>query len=163
MEHNWNEISIVKKILYKNFLNVYLLLEHMFMCPTHSEAKQTETSEFGAEKGLLQGQAKSRVGCTPQIPELPEGFQQSIFKGKVREGRGCRLLGAGILCSCSCPRRSGHSVPVNLQQDKCYSLFCNFLFLYEWTLKGQSPENRLSCIFQAIGNILLQKAQSQHD
>ena len=25
-----------------------------------------------------------------------------------------------------------HNVPVNLQQDKCYSLFCNFLSLYEW-------------------------------
>ena len=24
------------------------------------------------------------------------------------------------------------TVPVNLQQDKCYSLFCNFLSLYEW-------------------------------
>ena len=37
------------------------------------------------------------------------------------------------------------------------SLFCNFLSLYEWTLKGQIPENRLSYIFQAIGHILLQK------
>ena len=27
---------------------------------------------------------------------------------------------------------SGHDVPVNLQ-DTCYSLFCNFLSLYEWT------------------------------
>ena len=49
----------------------------------------------------------------------------------------------------------GHDVPVNIQKDKCYSLFCNFLSLYEWTLKGQSFENRLSCIFQTIGNILL--------
>ena len=29
--------------------------EHKFVCPTHSETKQTETSECGAEKGLLQG------------------------------------------------------------------------------------------------------------
>ena len=28
------------------------------MCLTHSEAKQTEKSEFGAEKGLLQGYAR---------------------------------------------------------------------------------------------------------
>ena len=28
------------------------------MCPMHSEAKETETSEFGAEKGLLQGPSK---------------------------------------------------------------------------------------------------------
>ena len=31
------------------------------MCPTHSEAKQTEMSEFGAEKFLLQGHARSPV------------------------------------------------------------------------------------------------------
>ena len=41
----------------------------------------------------------------------------------------CKLLGAGILCSYSCPCRSGHSVPVNLQEDNFYFLFCNFFFL----------------------------------
>ena len=53
----------------------------------------------------------------------------------------CKLLGAGhtwsdviILCSFSCPCRSGHDVPVTLQQDKFYSLFCNFLSLYEWKM-----------------------------
>ena len=38
------------------------------------------------------------------------------------------------------PGRSGHNVPVNHHQDKGYSLFCNFLSLYEWksvnTFKG---------------------------
>ena len=32
-----------------------------------------------------------------------------------------------------------------------------------YTFKGQNLENGLSCIFQSIGNILLQKVQSQHD
>ena len=32
-----------------------------FVCLTHSEEKPTETLEFGAEKGLFQGQAR-RVG-----------------------------------------------------------------------------------------------------
>ena len=36
-----------------------------------------------------------------------------------------------ILCSYSSPPRSDHDVAGNLQQDKCYSLFCNFLFVYE--------------------------------
>ena len=58
------------------------------MCPTHSEAKHTETLEFGAEKGLLQGHARRRLAHAPQNPELSEGFQQSIFKGQVREGDG---------------------------------------------------------------------------
>ena len=44
----------------------------------HSEAKQTETSEFGAEKGLLQGHEGEWVTHVPQTPELPKGFQQSI-------------------------------------------------------------------------------------
>ena len=50
-----------------------------------------------------------------------------------------------------------HDIPVNLQQDKYYSLFCNFLSLYDWTLEGQSPEKRLFCIFQDIGSILFHK------
>ena len=73
-----------------------------------------------------------------------------------------KLLGVRILCSCSCPCRSGHNVSINLQ-DKCYSLFCNFSSLDELTFKGQSPENRQSPIFQTIGKILLQKVQTQHD
>ena len=48
-------------------------------------------------------------------------------------------------------------VPVNLQQDKYYSLSCNFLSLYDWTLEGQGPEKRLFCIFQNIGNIFFHK------
>ena len=44
----------------------------------HSEAKQTETSELGAEKSLLQGGARIG-GLCPKHLELPEGFQQSIF------------------------------------------------------------------------------------
>ena len=75
----------------------------------------------------------------------------------------CKLLSAGILCSCSCSWMCGHNVPINLQQDNCYFIFCNFLFLYEW--KSVIPlkvslENGLSCIFQAIGNILLQKCRA---
>ena len=55
------------------------------MCLTHSEAKQTETLEFGAEKGLLQGQARRWVAHVLKSPELSEGFRQSIFKSQVRE------------------------------------------------------------------------------
>ena len=55
-----------------------------------------------------------------------------ILKGGGGVWLGYKLLGIGILCPCSCPCRSGHDVPVNLQWDKCYFLFCNFLSLYEW-------------------------------
>ena len=73
----------------------------------------------------------------------------------------CEFFGVWILCSCSYPCRSGHNVLVNLQQ-MLFSVL-QLLSLYEWTLQGQSPEKTLSCIFQAIGNVLLQKVQSQRD
>ena len=80
-----------------------------------------------------------------------------FFNAKIGGGvvSCCRLLGVGILCSCSCPHKSGHTVPVNLWQDKYYFLFCN-LSLYEWKchiFEDQSLENGLSCIFQAVYNI----------
>ena len=103
------------------------------MCLARSEAKQTETSEFGAEKGLFQGHAGRWVACATQTPKLIEGFQQSTFKGKVRGEVGCqKLLGVGILCSRSCPHRSHQGIPVNLQGHKCYSPLCNFLSLCDW-------------------------------
>ena len=36
------------------------------MLPMHDEAKQTETSEFGAEKDLLQGRARRMGGSCIQ-------------------------------------------------------------------------------------------------
>ena len=112
--------------------------------------------------GSSQTRAQTHVPCIgrhiPNHCATREAPSKALLK--ARWGRGkvgcCKLLGVGILCSCSCPRMSGRDVPVNLPQDKCYSLFRNFLSLYKWTLKGQSLENRLSCIFQAIDNILLQ-------
>ena len=60
------------------------------MCPMHSEAKQTEILEFGAEKGLLQGHVKRQMSHALKSPELPEGFWQRIFKSQVKEV-GCRI------------------------------------------------------------------------
>ena len=75
-----------------------------------------------------------------------------------------KRLGIGILCSCSCLRRSGHNVPVNLQRDKCYSLFCNFLSLCECKrvipLKGQRLENGLPVYFRLWVTFFPKKVQS---
>ena len=54
-----------------------------FVCRTHSNAKQTDS---GAEKGLLQSRARKKGVLCSKNPELPERFQQSIFKGQLREG-----------------------------------------------------------------------------
>ena len=40
----------------------------------HSEAKQTETAEFGAEKGLFQVHARIQVVYDPKYPKLPKQF-----------------------------------------------------------------------------------------
>ena len=61
-----------------------------FVYLMHSEAKQAETSEFGAEGGLLQGHTRRTGGLCSKNSKLPEGFQQSIFKSPVgmAESRG---------------------------------------------------------------------------
>ena len=53
---------------------------------------------------------------TPFIPERGGGVVSC-----------CRLFGAEIFCSCSCPCRSGQDAPANLPQNRYYSLFCSFL------------------------------------
>ena len=52
-----------------------------------SEVKHTKTSDFGGEKGFLQGHAKKWVFCTLKCPEVRKGFQfqQDIFESQVRE------------------------------------------------------------------------------
>lgn len=61
-----------------------------FMCPTHTEAKQTKTQEFGAQKCLLQGPSKENGQLTLKTPKLPDGFQGRVFTGKICE-EGCGL------------------------------------------------------------------------
>ena len=58
---------------------MYLLTKCEFLCPTHSEAKQHEILASGAQKGLLQGQARRMGDLCPPQPKLPKGFQQSAF------------------------------------------------------------------------------------
>ena len=104
---------------------------HKSTCPMHTEAKQIKTLEFGAEKGLFQDHARRWVSHVPKTMKSSKGFSNTFLK--ARWGRGlvsfCKLLGVGILCSCSCPCMSGHDVPVNVQQDKYNCLFNNF---YLW-------------------------------
>ena len=69
-----------------------------------------------------------------QRPKKPHSLSQSSgFFYIEREENGCQFQAPWfqILCSYSCPCRSGHTIPVNFQQDKCYILFCNFLSLYK--------------------------------
>ena len=79
----------------------------------------------------IAGLWRRQVLPAQKSPNSWKGFCKALLK--ARWGRGMvsyhRLTGLGILASCSCcPRRSVHFVPVNLQQDKGYCLFCNFLY-----------------------------------
>ena len=56
----------------------------------HSETKQTEMSEFGAEKILLQGLSKENCGLALKKPEIPHGFWGRVFVGKIGVGKGCK-------------------------------------------------------------------------
>ena len=51
---------------------------------THSEVKQTETSEFGAQKVLLQGHARRQVAHALEVWNSPEALK--ALKTQVREG-----------------------------------------------------------------------------
>ena len=54
----------------------------------------------------------------------------------------CKLLDVVILCSCSCPCRSGHKVPINLQQEETsYSVLQLFISIWMencYTIKGKA-------------------------
>ena len=58
---------------------VSTVAEPKFMCPKHSEAKQTETSKFGTKEGLLQGSCKENGWFLLKRPKLPDGFQGRSF------------------------------------------------------------------------------------
>ena len=105
------------------------------LAPLHSDANRTKTSVFGAEEGLSQGQERRWV-CEmgPTNPKLPKGFQESILKPKWERGMVgcCTLLVLKSFVLAAVHLRSGHRVLINLQQDECYSLICNFLSLNKW-------------------------------
>lgn len=56
----------------------------------HSETKQAEMSEFGAEKNLLQGLSKENSRLALKKPKLPHGFWGGVFIGKIGVGKGCK-------------------------------------------------------------------------
>lgn len=134
-----------------------------FLCPMHSEAKQYWNVEVWSRENFIERPYKEKHGLylTPpgpppqsapdpgKVPNSWKGFSKALLK--VRWQRGMVsfswLPGVGFLCFFICPCRSGHDIPINLQQDKCCSMFCKFLSLYEWTLGGQTPEIRLPVYF----------------
>ena len=76
---------------------------------------KTKMSEFGAERGSLQGHARRRVASTLKDPQLLESFQQSSFIGKGGVVSCCKFLGVRSFVL-KVRSWSGHNVPINLHQ-----------------------------------------------
>ena len=61
---------------------LFSVTKHKFVCQMHSEAKQTETSEFGAEKSLLQGHARRMGDSASKTTELLTVFREKFLQAK---------------------------------------------------------------------------------
>ena len=55
------------------------VVKSKFLCLTHSEAKQTKTSDFGAEKGLLQSQARRKGSSRSKTLNSPTVFGEKFL------------------------------------------------------------------------------------
>ena len=112
--------------------NCYLTQVHV----PEAQWGQTNRNDGVWNKESLVAGTQGKCGLThthTQIPNSPKSFSKALFKARWRSVVGsCKLLGAGTLCSGIYPGRSGHDVPVDLQEDKYDSPFCKFLSLYEW-------------------------------
>ena len=141
------------KFVFKyEFLNIRLSPSSYFLLHNWT-ANWDEVSEQGIaalfRKSPDQGVGRL-VSQRTILLKLEFSFYCSKRRGMWLVVANFKLLGTGILCCCSCSCRSGHNVPVNLQQDKCYSLFFKFLWMKSVIhLKvkpgRQSLENGLSC------------------
>ena len=132
----------------------------IILLPDTQWGQKNENVRVWRRESFIAGPTKENRWLMP--PQTPNSWRVSAKHFKRQGEGGVWLVGANFLVwesfVLAAVLRSGRDVPVNLQQDKYYSLFCNFLFLNEWTtlyLTGQSLENGLPCIFQEIGNILL--------
>ena len=61
------------------------VIKREFVRLTHSEAKQYRNVGVWSRESFIAGPVKETVAHAQKNPELPEGFQQSIFKNQVGE------------------------------------------------------------------------------
>lgn len=81
----------------------------------YSEAKQTEISELGAEKGFFAGPCDENKRREPQnTPAYSKGFSKAFSKASRGQGEAacCELIGVRILGFC---KGAAQDAPRNLQ------------------------------------------------
>ena len=108
--------------------------EHKFLCSMASEAKQSGMSEFGAEKGVLQGHTRRWVPLPNKSPNSPKAFSKTFWKARW----GCRrwLLQTSWRRKILCPLRSGRGVPVTSNKENV--VLCSTTFICIW-MKSVMP------------------------
>ena len=99
-----------------------LFLSPSSYCFPHNRQVNQEMNGWGKEQQLY-SKSQQTEKMVDQYPRKPSYLSQSSGFFYSKRGRSvvgcCELLGSRILSP-----RSGHNVPINLQQDRCYSLFC---------------------------------------
>ena len=80
-----------------------------------------------------------------QNPKLWEGFSKALRNARWERGKVgcCKLLGAGILCSCSYLYGPGHHVPINLQQNMLFSVLQLFISVWMDSLRSEPWEQAI--------------------
>ena len=138
--------------------------ECKFLCLMYNEAKQTKMSEFGAEKGLLPGQARRMVARAQKtLKPLMVCFSGEIFIGKIW-GEGCRVCdflligwwwGNKAVLQESCPQSEITILHRgNLLQKNSKILLCIFLE------RNQDPAPRLHDGFLTVPPFFLNSLSS---
>ena len=59
--------------------NSRIVTKHKFVCPMHGEAKQTETSEFGADRGVY---CRTLKGDRWLLSKKPTTFSKAFLKAR---------------------------------------------------------------------------------
>ena len=128
-------MGIILPIFWRNKPRLKMLLNPSSYCWPHNRPINRETG-WGRNSGFIGKAHRHRRGWT-RVPKK-HLTRVRIRASFILKGEGVWLFASNFLvppdpdlCSCSFPRRSSHCVPVNFQQDKCYSLLCNFLSLCE--------------------------------
>ena len=83
--------------IYQSFARLTCVMEQKFTCSVHGEAKQSERAQFGAERGLLTGQARRMSGSCSKKSQTPQWFSAKCFYRLRVWATGCVTFFSGWL------------------------------------------------------------------
>ena len=94
------------------------MLPHAGFCVQHAvRPNNTEPSEFGAEKGLLQGHARRRVAHALQTPNSLKGLSKVLFKSRWEIPR--QFSGSDLAFTAGCTSSSPSQGAGTLHATQC--------------------------------------------